>query len=260
MAGLAQPPRPSQPLHHLARNAMNLSTPPAPRVSPLAAVLAMALATSALPSQAEPSAQDWPNLAHYRASNALLAAQPDSARRVVFMGDSITQGWPLEALRPGFVNRGISGQTTPQMLLRLRADVLALKPRVVVILAGTNDLAGNTGPASPLMIEDNIASMAELAQAHHVRVVLGALLPAAAYPWAPGIRPANDILQINHWLRGYAQRQGHVFVDFHTPLADAANGLRKDYSGDGVHPNAAGYAVMTRLLLDGLGPLPEAAP
>lgn len=218
------------------------------------------LAALAQPALAEPSATDWPNLAAYRDRNAALLAQPASARRVVFMGDSITQGWPLEALRPGFVNRGISGQTTPQMLLRFRADVLALAPRAVVILAGTNDLAGNTGPATPEMIEGNIASMAELAKAHHVRVVIGALLPAAAYPWAPGVQPAPAIAEINAWLRRYARREGHAFVDFHTPMADAGQGLLKAYSEDGVHPNAAGYAVMNDLVLAALGRLGEARP
>ena len=226
----------------------------------LPARLAMMLVSAALPAQAAPSAQDWPNLSAYRERNAAVLAQPASARRVVFMGDSITQNWALEALGPGWVNRGISGQTTPQMLLRFRADVLALRPRVVVILAGTNDLAGNTGPATPEMVEDNIASMAELAKAHQLRVVLGAVLPAAAYPWAPGLRPAPVILQLNQWLRAYAQREGHAFVDFHSPMADAAHGLRKDYSEDGVHPNAVGYAVMNGLIIEALRPLDEAQP
>jgi lysophospholipase L1-like esterase len=211
-------------------------------------------------AHADPAPADWPNLAVYRDRNAARLAQPPAARRVVFMGDSITEGWPLEALRPSFVNRGISGQTTPQMLLRFRADVLDLKPRVVVILAGTNDIAGNTGPATPEMIEGNIASMAELAKAHHVRVVIGALVPAAAYYWAPTIQPAPVIAQLNQWLRDYARRQGHVFVDFHTPMAEADQSLRKAYSEDGVHPNAAGYAVMNELVLAALAKLGEGRP
>lgn len=226
----------------------------------LPAQLAMLLAATALPSRAGPSPQDWPGLATYRDQNAAVRAQPAQARRVVFMGDSITQGWALEKLAPGFVNRGISGQTTPQMLLRFRADVLALQPQAVVILAGTNDLAGNTGPATPAMVEDNIASMAELAHGHQIRVVLGALVPAAAYPWAPGIRPAAAIHEINQWLQAYAARQGHVFVDFHTPMAEADGSLRRDYSEDGVHPNAAGYEVMNLRLLEALRPLGLAGP
>ena len=195
---------------------------------------------------------DSAKLGAYRGGNAELLARPAAARRVVFMGDSITEYWKTGTLSladmPGFVNRGISGQTTPQMLLRFRPDVVDLAPQVVVILGGTNDIAGNTGPTTLAAIEGNIASMAELARAHGIRVVLGSVLPAATYYWAPEIKPAETIVALNLWLRDYARRQGYGYVDFHGAMADAAHGLRKEYSEDGVHPNAAGYALMNRLL------------
>lgn len=196
--------------------------------------------------------QDWAGLHHFQADNAALGHGERQRQRVVFMGDSITEGWSNSRAsvftRPERINRGISGQTTPQMLLRFRQDVIALNPRAVVILAGTNDIAGNTGPATLEEIEGNIASMAELARAHGVRVVLCAVLPAKRYPWAPELQPAQRIVQLNAWIKAYAARQGLGFVDFHGPLADAEQGLGSEHSGDGVHPNDAGYAVMQRLL------------
>lgn len=196
---------------------------------------------------------DWAGLRRYQAANAALPAPASPNHRVVFMGDSITEGWSGSRAspfgNPEHINRGISGQTTPQMLLRFRQDVIALRPRAVVILAGTNDIAGNTGPATVGQIADNIASMVELARVHGIRVVLCAVLPASRYPWAPALRPAAQILALNRWIAGYAEREGLLHVDFHTPLADTEQGLGPEHAGDGVHPNDAGYAVMLRLLV-----------
>jgi len=194
---------------------------------------------------------DWGWLARYRDDNARIMGGPAEPTRVVFYGNSITQGWaPLfPTLFPGkpYVGRGIGGQTTPQMLVRFRQDVIALKPRVVVILAGTNDIAGNTGPSTIEMIEDNIASMTELAQAHGIRVVLSSVLPVFDYPWKPGLAPAQKILDINAWMKAYAARMGAVYLDYHSAMQDERHGLRADLGSDGVHPNEAGYRIMAAL-------------
>lgn len=214
-------------------------------------VLALAAVTAACPAAAEDCKSDWPNLARYREANAALAAPTAGAMRVVFMGDSITEFWSgapesIFADRD-YIDRGISGQTTPQMLLRFRADVIALKPKAVVILAGTNDIAGNTGPETLEQIEGNLASMIELAQAHGITVVLASLLPAARYDWAPQVKPIEKIAALNRWIAAYAREHGLVHIDYHTPMADAGSALKKEYSEDGVHPNAAGYKVMNAL-------------
>jgi len=194
---------------------------------------------------------DWANLAKYRAENAALV-RPDAAHpRVVFMGDSITEFWGNVPdgifANHDYVNRGISGQTTPQMLLRFRADVIELKPAAVVILAGTNDIAGNTGPATPEQIEGNLASMVELAQAHGIKVILASLLPTTHYDWAPQVQPVAKIAAVNRWIEDYARQHKLVYIDYHTPMADAHAGMNRAYSDDGVHPNAAGYKVMNPL-------------
>ncbi|MEQ7873802.1 SGNH/GDSL hydrolase family protein [Sphingomonas sp. ASV193] len=213
-----------------------------------AALIAALLVPASAQAQAAP---DWGNLAKYRDSDRALAATADP-RRIVFMGDSITEGWDHDKrgffADPHHVNRGISGQTTPQMLVRFRQDVIALKPRAVVILAGTNDIAGNTGPASNEEIEGNIASMAELARANGIRVVLATLVPAARYPWAPAADPATRISQVNDWIRAYARRRGIATVDFYRALATPERGLPADLASDGVHPNAKGYAIMERTI------------
>jgi lysophospholipase L1-like esterase len=210
-----------------------------------------ALAVGSSPADAQAST-DWPNLARYRAANAALAAPAPGEQRVVFMGNSITEGWaPLFATQfPGkpYIGRGISGQTTPQMLVRFRQDVIALKPSVVVILAGTNDIAGNTGPSTLEMIEDNLASMSELAQANGIRVVLCSVLPVFDYPWKPGLEPAPKIIALNTWLREYAAAHGAEYADFHTAMADERQGLPKSLAADGVHPNTAGYAMMVPIV------------
>ncbi|OOG56961.1 SGNH/GDSL hydrolase family protein [Rhodanobacter sp. C03] len=196
---------------------------------------------------------DWAELARYRDENSKLAAPSRGEARVVFMGDSITDFWGRSSgvFFPGkpYINRGISGQTTPQMLVRFRPDVIALKPRVVVILAGTNDLAGNTGPSTLGMIEDNLASMAELARAHHIKVVLASLTPVNDYADAGMTkgRPPQEIRELNAWIKSYAQRAHFVYLDYYDALLDTHQMLKKDLSADGLHPNAAGYAVMAPL-------------
>ena len=215
------------------------------------ALLSMALLGSALAVQAADAQQDWANLAAYRSANAQLAA-PLDAGRIVFMGDSITEFWTPSFWSKSVLNRGISGQTTPQMLLRFRADVIDLQPAAVVILAGTNDVAGNTGPASEDMIAGNIASMVELAQVHGIKVVLCAVLPANRFYWNPQIKPADTIVALNERLRDYARRQRLVYVDYYTPMVDENKGLRRAYSEDGVHPNEAGYKRMIELVTQGI--------
>ncbi|MFT3723564.1 MAG: SGNH/GDSL hydrolase family protein [Hyphomonadaceae bacterium] len=197
--------------------------------------------------EADQKTKDWPNVCRYRAANADLMKQPDSERQVVFMGDSITQNWgfaePAYFTR-GTVNRGISGQTTPQMLARFRSDVIALRPRVVHIMAGVNDIAGNTGPVTLEDIKGNLASMVELAQANNVRVVLSTVLPASKFNWAPDLRPAPQIDRLNAWIRAYAAEKRLVVADYYPALALPDGSMRPEFSLDGVHPNKAGYRAM----------------
>lgn len=204
---------------------------------------------------------DWPQLRRYAADNAALAAPAAGDARVVFLGDSITDAWDdprYGGFFPGkpYVNRGIGGQTTPQMVLRMRADVIALKPRVLVLLAGTNDLASNTGPMTVEQTEDNIATIAELASANGIRVVLSSVLPVSSYHYAdrpslrgpqPSIRAPEKISQINAWLKAYAAQKGHVYLDYWPGVADASGMLKTEFSADDLHPNAAGYAAMAPL-------------
>jgi lysophospholipase L1-like esterase len=195
---------------------------------------------------------DWPGLLRYREDNAKLGSPAANESRVVFIGDSITDAWgrrPGTSFFPGkpYVNRGISGQTTPQMLVRFRPDVLALKPKVVVILAGINDIAENTGPTTLQAIEDNLMSMIDLALANRVRVVLATVTPAIDFPWRRGLNPAPKITALNTWITQYAAAQGIVFLDYHSALVDETGGMRVGLSTDGVHPNEAGYSIMAPL-------------
>ncbi|KPJ86783.1 MAG: acylhydrolase [Gemmatimonas sp. SG8_17] len=195
---------------------------------------------------------DWASLARYREANAQLGPPRPGERRVVFYGNSITDAWAryFDTMFPDkpYVGRGISGQTTPQMLVRFRQDVIALEPAVVVILAGTNDIAGNTGPSTQAMIEDNLISMVELAQANGIHVVLSSVLPANDYPWRPGLEPALKIVALNRWMRGYASTHNAVYLDYHSAMADERQGLKAELSEDGVHPNEAGYRLMAPLV------------
>ena len=205
------------------------------------AIIALSFLSSA-------DAQDWANLTRFKEENAKIGMPKTCEDRVVFMGNSITQGWIAKVPkffenRP-YINRGISGQTTPQMLLRFRQDVINLYPKVVVILAGTNDIAGNTGPSTLEMIEDNIHSMTELAQVNGIQVVLCSVLPAFDYKWKPGMEPALKIIELNRRIKKYAETHGAVYCDYFSAMADERNGLPESLSGDGVHPNIEGYALM----------------
>ncbi|MDD2303389.1 MAG: SGNH/GDSL hydrolase family protein [Prolixibacteraceae bacterium] len=201
---------------------------------------------------ASASAQDWANTSRFKDANAKLASPSSDENRVVFMGNSITEGWintdPDFFAGKSYVNRGISGQTTPQMLVRFRPDVINLKPTVVVILAGTNDIAGNTGPSTLEMIMDNLISMAELAKANQIKVVLSSVLPAFDYPWKPGMEPAPKIVKLNEMIKTYAEQNNIVYLDYFSSTVDDRNGLKKELSGDGVHPNMAGYKIMEPLV------------
>jgi lysophospholipase L1-like esterase len=207
--------------------------------------------------------RDWANLARYRDANRTLQAPAIGEARVVFMGDSITDAWQQPrygGFFPGkpFVDRGISGQTTPQMLLRFRPDVIDLKPKVVVILAGTNDIAGNTGPMTNDEIQGNLASMGELARAHEIRVVFASVTPVSAYHLSSPAatpqttaRPMPRIQALNDWMQTYATSHGSVYLDYFSAMTDQSGLLRAELSEDDLHPNAKGYAIM--------GPLAQAA-
>ena len=197
--------------------------------------------------------KDWAFFEKYAAENAKLPAVSSGEKRVVFMGNSITEFWKFWdreffTNNKSFVNRGISGQTTPQMLVRFRNDVINLNPSIVVILAGTNDIAGNTGPATLENIFGNIVSMAELAKANNIKAILCSVLPVFEYSWSPGLEPAGKIMKLNAMLLSYAQKNKLEYVDFHTPMADERNGLKSEYSSDGVHPNLKGYKIMDALV------------
>ncbi|HEX2779394.1 MAG TPA: SGNH/GDSL hydrolase family protein [Gemmatimonadaceae bacterium] len=221
-------------------------------VSACATGIAATPASSPAPSPAEQRLHsDWPWLERYRQANAELGPPKPGEQRVVFMGNSITEGWAkyFPVMFPGkpYVGRGISGQTTPQMLVRFRQDVVSLQPKVVVILAGINDIAGNTGPSTLEMIEDNLASMTEIARANGIRVVLSSVLPAYDFPWRPGLEPAPKVRALNEWIRRYAAQHDAVYLDYYSAMADARGGLPDSLSTDGVHPTERGYRVMAPL-------------
>lgn len=196
--------------------------------------------------------QDWPYLKKYQKENSKLPALAFGQKRIVFMGDSITEFWstlcPEFFIGKPYVNRGISGQTSPQMLVRFRADVIALKPTIVVLLAGANDIAGNTGPSTLEMITDAIFSMAELAKAHQIKVILCSVLPAYDFDWKPGSFPADKIVKLNTIIQQYADANEIRYLDYYSALVDERKGLKAAYADDGVHPNIAGYEVMAPLV------------
>jgi lysophospholipase L1-like esterase len=206
----------------------------------------------------EKTLDDWAEVGRYREANAGVRPPAKDEKRVVFLGDSITEGWlnpKFGEFFPGkpYIGRGISGQTTPQMLIRFRPDVIALEPRVVVILAGTNDIAGNTGPITLGEIEGNLASMSELAHAHHINVVLSSVMPVKDLETSESKkiqtvrRPPEKILQLNEWIKKYAAEHGDVYLDYFAAMADEKGFLKSDLTYDGLHPNAAGYDVMAPL-------------
>ncbi|MEN9908877.1 MAG: hypothetical protein RLZZ540_2026 [Bacteroidota bacterium] len=196
--------------------------------------------------------QDWPYLSKYQEENAILPPPEPDENRVVFLGDSITEFWskeqPLFFQNKSYINRGISGQTTPQMLLRFRADVIALNPKIVVILAGGNDIAGNTGAATTEMITNNIFSMIELAQVHHIKVILCSVLPANFFYWNPKEKPADRIIELNVILKEHALSKEIPFVDYYSAMVDDQKGIETTFSEDRVHPNTAGYQIMSPLI------------
>ncbi len=203
----------------------------------------------------EQMAQDWPNLKKYREANEKIL-QTGNYPQVVFMGNSITEGWanmhPDFFKNNNYAGRGINGQTTPQMLIRFMPDVIDLKPEAVAILAGTNDIAGNTGFSSVKMITDNIEAMAELASANNIKVILSSVLPVYDYPWRPGLQPVEKIAKINTWLKDFAQENGYVYLDYFSALKNEQEGMKKDYSEDGVHPTSEGYDVMEPLVQEAI--------
>ena len=203
-------------------------------------------------SQNDQSKTDWQNMAKYAAENKALKPVSKDEKRVVFMGNSITEGWkkedPAFFEKNPYINRGIGGQTTPQMLLRFRKDVIELKPSLVVILAGANDIAENTGPIALEDILGNIVSMVELAQANDIKVVLSSVLPAYDFWWRRGMQPAEKIIKLNAMIKGYADQNKIVYVDYFSAMVDERNGLDKKYTDDEVHPKLAGYKVMEPLV------------
>jgi lysophospholipase L1-like esterase len=198
-------------------------------------------------AQAEALKRDWAGLCRYRDDDILLAGRPAAERRIIFMGDSITENWAAAdpaLFTDGVVNRGISGQTTPQMLVRFQADVVALHPQAVHIMAGTNDIAGNTGPTSMQDIRNNIMAMVTIARANGIRVLLASTPPAASFPWSRGLKPGPQIRALNDWLRDYAQHVGATYVDYGAVLGTPDGALKSELTFDGVHPNKAGYAAI----------------
>lgn len=195
--------------------------------------------------------KDWPQLNRYKEANTKVPAPGKTENRVVFMGDSITDGWKLDEYFPNkpYINRGISGQTTPQMLIRFRPDVIAHKPKAVVILAGTNDIAGNTGPMTIEMITDNYASMAELAKANGIKVIFSSVLPIHDYGKnkVSERRSPENILKLNEWLKAYCKANGHTYLDYFSKTVDDKGMLKAELATDGLHPNADGYKIMAPL-------------
>ena len=200
-------------------------------------------------------AQDWPQLSYYQEANKLLKTS-EKPIDAVFFGDSITEGWPQ--FNPSFfdsnnfVGRGIGGQTTPQLLLRFRKDVLGLRPKKVILLAGINDIAENTGPISLEAIMDNIKGMTDMAKANEVEMILCAVLPANSFPWRPSIIPTHKVIKLNKMIKAYAQENNLIYVDYYTPMVDDEQGLISTLGYDTVHPNKAGYALMEEVLLKSL--------
>jgi lysophospholipase L1-like esterase len=248
-AGLAQAPNAAPPAQPIAAGAGQQAAmlPPALLGCPELSAALRGVATS------DARLRDWAQLGRYREANRGVGSVD-----VVFLGDSITDSWPQERFGPFFpgkkyVGRGISAQTTPQMLIRFRPDVLNLKPKAVVILAGTNDIAGNTGPMTDAEIQGNLESMSELAKVAGVKVVLSSITPTSAYHVNPNgvpqttTRPLARIRGMNEWMKQYAASNGHVYLDYFSAMIDGTGAMRSELTGDDLHPNAAGYAIMAPL-------------
>ena len=244
---------------------------PAPDQKPSEPIPGLEQLTPYQKSQLVRTFTDWAFLAKYRDADQQLPPPAAGETRVVFMGDSITEGWGRKGTAaspdraeffPGkpYINRGISGQTTPQMLVRFRQDVIDLRPKVVVLLAGINDLAENTGKTTLPEIAGNIASMGELARANGIRVVLCSVLPASDFHWHLGLEPAPKIRALNTWIKDYAAKNGFVYVDYYSAMANGEGGLRTELSPDGVHPNKAGYQIMAPLAEAGIAEAQKKSP
>lgn len=197
--------------------------------------------------------QDVNNLGYYHAADEQLESEPADPNRVIFLGDSITEDWNLAQFFPGrpYVNRGVSGQTTSQMLVRTFPDVIDLHPAVMILLAGTNDIAANNGPETIQMVEENIEAIVELAEKHGIKVVISAVMPVSDYEMGPvgpmtRLHPAQQITALNSWIQEFADRTGAIYCDYYAALADEHGLLMRGYSLDGLHPNARGYQVMAR--------------
>tara|TARA_B110000438_G_C15806724_1_gene647740 strand:+ start:1212 stop:1901 length:690 start_codon:yes stop_codon:yes gene_type:complete len=202
-------------------------------------------------SESDLTNQDWPNLGFYQQDNLKLRSK-SSIGRVVFMGDSITEGWaqldPDFFSKPNYINRGIGGQTTPQMLIRFKPDVLDLEPSLIFLLAGTNDIAGNTGYSTIKMITDNLFSMAELAKVNGIKVVLSSILPVYNYPWNENIiKPYKTISKINNLMKDYVHKNSLLYIDYFSNMVNNKEGLKSEYTTDGVHPSEGGYKVMSKI-------------
>lgn len=201
-------------------------------------------------------AQDWANLNKYKLDNESVGLPAANEGRIVFMGNSITEGW--SKLCPEFfkgkpyINRGISGQTTPQMLIRFRQDVINLQPKIVIILGGTNDIAENTGPSTLEMVMDNLKSMSEIASENDIKVILASVLPAFDYPWNPGLNSNIKIPKLNEMIKNYCKVNSITYLDYFSGMTDGNNGLKPELTYDGVHPNEAGYKVMQPLVEDAI--------
>jgi lysophospholipase L1-like esterase len=240
-------------IHFASAQSPSSPSPQSPSIPPAAGIsasqdrptLSAEERAARIKAHQEQMLKDWPNLTRFRSANATIG----SSVEVVFMGDSITELWGRqpEQFFPGkfYVNRGIGGQTTPQMLLRFQQDVVDLRPKVVVINGGTNDIAGNTGPSTLKMIEDNLKSMTEIAQANGIQVVLASVTPAYDYPWRKGLEPAEKVVELNNWMKNFCGMAGCTYADYFTPMADEKQSMKEGLSVDGIHPTAGGYRIMS---------------
>lgn len=229
---------------------LSLAASPARAQEEIKGIVADPCAAQTAPERASVFARDFAQLCQYRAQNAELMKPASTPPRVVFMGDSITEFWgdkDAAFFTKGKIDRGISGQTTSQMLLRFRQDVIDLHPQAVHIMAGTNDVAGNTGPETLEQVEGNLASMAELAKANGIRVILASVPPAARFPWRPGMQTVPTIQALNRWIKDYAARNGFTYVDYYGAMATPEGGMKAGLAEDGVHPTPEGYKVMEPL-------------
>lgn len=254
-AMVADPCPPAIALPPALVNARESGLVPSKHASNFAEVLARPEVQAYMRAEQERAQGDWPNLCQYRLANAALKRSP----RVVFIGDSITENWVTGDPRlfgDDVIGRGISGQTSPQILLRFFQDVIELRPQIVHIMAGTNDVAGNTGRTTEQDFRNNIIAMVDLARAHHIQVALASILPASGFSWKPGLKPASTIVELNKWLRNFASKNHIRYIDYYSVLATAQGGFIPELSNDGVHPNRDGYEVMRALALKGIAEQP----